>query len=74
MIWEGNDPAQEEAMKTHPKLLTAGELSLILDINLLTIKKLVKTKQLPSLYINRRLRFDFEKVLAHFKRLEGGAA
>jgi hypothetical protein len=47
---------------------------MILDINLLTVKKLAKTKQLPSLSINRRLHFDVDKLVAHFRRLEGGAA
>jgi hypothetical protein len=61
-------------MKTLPKLLTAGELSLILDVNLRTVKKLVKTNQLPVVYVNRRLHFDYNEVLAYFGRLEGGAA
>jgi hypothetical protein len=61
-------------MRTLPKLLTAGELSMILDINLLTVKKLAKTKQLPAVYIKKRPHFDFDKIAAHFERLEGGAA
>jgi hypothetical protein len=61
-------------MRTLPKLLTAGELSMILDINLLTVKKLAKTKQLPAVYIKNRPHFDFCKVLACLRLLEGGAA
>jgi excisionase family DNA binding protein len=54
------------------KLLTAEELSQVLNIAPMTVKKLAKTKQLPCIYKRRRLRFDFDKVLAYFKQLEGG--
>jgi hypothetical protein len=61
-------------MKRILKLLTAKELSLILNITERTVKKLAQTNQLPSTYVHRRLRFDFNKVMARLRRLEGGAA
>ena len=60
-------------MKT-PERITVNEFSLILNISEATIKKLAKTKQIPSINEKNRLYFDFETVLAHFQRLEGGAA
>jgi hypothetical protein len=61
-------------MKKNSPLLTAGELSLILNISEFTIKKLAKSKELPCTYINRQPRFNFKTLLRFFKRLEGGAA
>ncbi|MDR2661842.1 MAG: helix-turn-helix domain-containing protein [Treponema sp.] len=61
-------------MKRILKLLTAKELSLILNITERTVKKLAKTNQLPATYVNRRLHFDFNKVMARLRQLEGGAA
>jgi len=61
-------------MKTIPNRLTAGELSLVLNISEETVKTLAKTKQLPSIRIKNRLYFDFNKVLMHFRKMEGGAA
>ena len=60
-------------MKT-TKHLTMEELSLLLGINERTIKQLVKTRQLPCTYVQRRPFFDFDVLLRHFRRLEGGAA
>jgi hypothetical protein len=61
-------------MKNGSSLLTAEELSFILDISEFTIKKLAKQKELPCIYINRQPRFNFKALLKYFERLEGGAA
>jgi excisionase family DNA binding protein len=55
-------------------LLTADELSQILNISEFTVKKLAKTRQLPCTYVGRQPRFNLYKVLEYFQRLEGGAA
>ena len=60
--------------KKKPSLLTAEELSLVLNISEATVKKLAKAKDLPCVYINRSPRFSLGALLRHFKRLEGGAA
>jgi hypothetical protein len=57
-----------------PELLTAEELSFILNISEFTIKKLAKTRQLPCKYIDSRPFFNPHKLLRYFQRLEGGAA
>jgi hypothetical protein len=54
--------------------LKAEELALILNISEFTIKKLAKEKQLPCRIVNRRFRFDLEKIMKYFKKMEGGAA
>jgi hypothetical protein len=59
---------------TQKKLLSAEELSLVLGISEQTVNRLAKTKQLPCIYKNRRPCFDFEKIVSHLRRLEGGAA
>jgi len=59
-------------MKKNPSLLTTGELSLVLNISELTIKKLAKSKNIPCVYINRRPRFRLNTLIKHFERLEGG--
>jgi excisionase family DNA binding protein len=56
------------------KLLTAEELSRVLGISEITVKKLAKSKELPCVYVNRQLRFSLNALLRHFKRMEGGAA
>jgi excisionase family DNA binding protein len=58
----------------HSSPLTAEQLSKILNVSELTIKKLARAKELPCVYINRRPRFHLEKLLGFFRRLEGGAA
>jgi len=55
-------------------LLTAEELSLVLNISETTIKKLAKAKDLPCVYVNRSPRFSLNMLIKHFKKLEGGAA
>ena len=50
--------------------LTASELAIVLNIHERTVKKLVKTKQLPCLQIKNKLYFDFEELIDYFKQLE----
>ena len=61
-------------MKSIPKLISAGELSLVLDISEETVKILAKTGQIPCTYIKRRIFFDITVIMKHFQRLEGGIA
>ena len=60
-------------MKT-PKRLTINELSLIFNVKEITIKKLEKDKQIPSIREKNKIFFDFDAVLAHLRKLERGAA
>jgi hypothetical protein len=55
-------------------LLTAGQLSLILNISETTVKKLAKEKEIPCTYVNRRPVFNWNAVIKRFQELEGGAA
>lgn len=55
-------------------LLTAEELSVILNVTASTVEKLARTKQLPGKLVKRRYRFDLNAVLRCLRRLEGGAA
>jgi hypothetical protein len=61
-------------MKKETSLVNAEQLSLILNISEFTIKKLARSKEIPCNYINGRIVFSMESVLARFKELEGGAA
>ena len=61
-------------MKLLPTRMTASELSLVLNISEETIKKLEKAKEIPSFIIKKRKYYNFQKVLKHFKKLEGGIA
>jgi hypothetical protein len=61
-------------MKNIPEILTAEQLSKILNISEFTIKKLARNKELPCVYINRRPGFSIDKLLEYFRRLEGGVA
>ena len=61
-------------MKIITTRMTASELSLVLNISEETVKKLEKTKQIPSFSVNNRKYFNFQKVLKHFKKMEGGIA
>ncbi|GMO61654.1 MAG: hypothetical protein Ta2A_07870 [Treponemataceae bacterium] len=54
-------------MENISKLLTAEELSLILNISEFTIKKLVRINELPCVYVKRQMRFDFD-VLSDYLR------
>jgi len=55
-------------------LITAEQLSLILNISEFTVKKLARAKELPCTFINRRPHFDLDVILKYFDKLEGGAA
>jgi hypothetical protein len=59
-------------MKLKLTCMTAGELSLVLNISEETVKKLEKTQQIPSFSINKRKYFDFGRVFNHLKALEEG--
>jgi hypothetical protein len=61
-------------MQSIPQQVTVKELSLILNVKEDTVQKLYKTNQLPGTYEKRHLYFDFEAILEHFQKLEGGAA
>jgi len=61
-------------MKDMKNLLTAEQLSLILNISEFTVKKLARESELPCVFINRRPRFDPDVILKHLQNLEGGAA
>jgi len=55
-------------------LVSAEQLSLILNISEFTVRKLARLKELPSNYSSGKLVFPLEEVFARFKNLEGGAA
>jgi len=55
-------------------LVSAEQLSLILNISEFTVRKLARLKEIPSKYSGGKLVFSLEEVLARFKNLEGGAA
>jgi len=59
--------------KTNP-LLTAQELSVVLNINEFTIKELARLGELPCRYAGRRPMFDLTAIREIMDRLEGGAA
>jgi len=61
-------------MKKMKNLLTAEQLSLILNISEFTVKKLARERELPCVFINRRPRFNLDVILKHLQKLEGGAA
>jgi hypothetical protein len=58
-------------MKKETYPLSAGQVSLILNISEFTVKRLAKNSQLPCIYVNRRPRFSLEKLKEHFRRIEG---
>jgi hypothetical protein len=64
---------KKETKKETP-LVNAEQLSLILNVSEFTIKKLARSKEIPCSYINGKIAFSMESVLARFKELEGGAA
>jgi len=61
-------------MKNKKNLLTAEELSLILNISEFTVKKLARERELPCTFVNRRPQFSLDVIIKHFEKLEGGAA
>jgi hypothetical protein len=61
-------------MKKESTLVTAEQLSLILNISEFTVRKLARSKEIPCRYIKGKIVFSLESVLARFKELEGGAA
>jgi len=61
-------------MKKESTLVTAEQLSLILNISEFTVKKLARLKEIPCNYLKGKIVFSLESVLLRFKDLEGGAA
>jgi hypothetical protein len=61
-------------MKEETTLITAEQLSLILNISEFTVKKLARSKEIPCNYTKGKIVFNLESVLARCKELEGGAA
>jgi len=60
--------------KKESTLVTAEQLSLILNVSEFTIKKLARSKELPFTYSKGKIVFSMESVFARLKELEGGAA
>ena len=52
--------------------LTAEELAEILNISVFTVLKLGRAGELPCKYVNNRPLYNFKRILAHFRKLEGG--
>lgn len=61
-------------MKKETALVTAEQLSLLLNVSEFTVKKLARSKEIPCRHAKGRIVFSLESVLARFKELEGGAA
>jgi excisionase family DNA binding protein len=61
-------------MINRSRFLTVSELASLLDISECTVKRLVKSKQLPCKHAGSDTRFNLCTLLKHFQRLEGGAA
>jgi len=49
------------------EFITVNELSLLLNIPVGTIYYWTSKKQIPFIKFGRHIRFDYEKVLEHFK-------
>jgi hypothetical protein len=60
-------------MKEESTLITAEQLSLLLNVSEFTIKKLARLKELPSNTIKGRILFSLESIFDRFEELEGGA-
>jgi hypothetical protein len=60
--------------KKKPQILTAGQISLILNISEQTVKKLAKDREIPCTFVNRRPQFEWDVLVQRFQELEGGAA
>ena len=59
-------------MNYSPVLLTVDELALFLKVSNHTIYYWVSRKEIPVLKIGKHLRFDKDKVLAHFQSKADG--
>ena len=72
----GGEKLKEDTMqeKKNPRMLNAGQMSLILNISEKTVKKLAKNNEIPCVFVNRRPQFEWDIIVSHFKGLEGGAA
>jgi excisionase family DNA binding protein len=56
------------------RLLSAEELSHVLNVSEFTVKKLAREKQIPCVFEKGRYRFNLKEITEFFRRLEGGAA
>jgi hypothetical protein len=61
-------------MNEESTLVTAEQLSLLLNVSEFTIKKLARLKEIPSGHVKGKIVFSLDSVIARFKELEGGAA
>ena len=55
-------------------ILTAQELSILLNVSEFTIKELARIGELPCRYAGRRPMFDLKNVQELLEKLQGGAA
>jgi len=54
-------------------MITAEELSMILNVKVSTIRKLAKKNQIPCSVVNSQPVFSIHKIVEHFSQLERGA-
>jgi excisionase family DNA binding protein len=64
--------AEELRAPGEDKALTPEEVALVLGVSVWTVKKLVKSGELPCEYINRRPMFALKALVEHFRGIEGG--
>lgn len=55
-------------------ILNTEQMSLIFNISEQTVKKLVKDREIPCTFVNRRPLFNWDELKGLFYVLEGGAA
>jgi epoxyqueuosine reductase QueG len=72
--WEGKINKFRSKAMAERKTLTAGELSAILNINENTLIKLTRTKEIPGEFFKNRWHYNFDVILKHFRKIEGGAS
>jgi hypothetical protein len=60
-------------MKEESTLVTAEQLSLLLNVSEFTIKKLARLNEIPSGRVKGKIVFSLESMFTRFKELEGGA-
>jgi len=70
----GGEKLKEDTMqeKKNPRILNAGQLSLILNISEQTVKKLAKDREIPCTFYSGRPQFNLNELLKHFKKIEEG--
>ncbi|GHU46107.1 hypothetical protein FACS1894190_18170 [Spirochaetia bacterium] len=60
-------------MENISKLVTPEELSQILNISEFTIRKLARSKELPCMYVKRKMVFDFDALISFLRSKECAA-